>query len=280
MFKKTIVLLAFTLLLGAVPLLNPSAAASSGQVDAQGTLIFGTLHYLDKNGRYLTIKRDNGNLENYFFQRSTQIRNDKGYAGTSALIEGDRIKIQFQRAGSSFLDKVEILKTEREIKSIRKGKIHLLDSVTGKLNLSNGSKFDTYSWGYQSYYDRNSTYQLSKEAKVYFGDELINKSQYRYYNLYDAYFVTTMQFNKEVVEHVVIQRSSEKNLREEINLIDLKGNYLTVKSSSEKVYFHEGTIFIRNKRAVDAISITKGDKSFITADVINGKLYANIVYIY
>ncbi|MFC5604180.1 hypothetical protein [Sporosarcina koreensis] len=277
MIKKNFFLLAFTLLLGTFPLLHPASAAS--QLDEQGTLIFGTLHYLDKNGRYLTIKRDNGKLENYFFQRSTQIRNDKGFAGSSALIEGDRIKLQFQRAGSVFLDKVEIMKEEREVKSIRKGKIHLLDSVAGKLNISDGSKFDTYWWGYQSYYDRNSTYPLAKEASVYFGDQLINKSQYRYYNLYDAYFITTMQFNKEVVEHVVIQRGNDKHLREEIISINLNSNYLTLKSS-EKVYFHEGTIFIRNKRAVDPISITKGDNAFITTDVINGKLYANIVYIY
>lgn len=279
MIKKTFFLLLFTLLLGTIPLLHPTAAASSGQGDEQGTLIFGTLHYLDKNGRYLTIKRDDGNLENYFFQRSTLIRNDKGFAGRSALIEGDRIKLHFHRASSVFLDKVEIMKTEREIKSVRKGKIHLLDSVAGKLNIRDGSKFDTYWWGYQSYYDRNSTYQLSKEASVYFGDELINKSQYRYYNLYDAYFITTMQFNKEVVEHVIIQRGIEKRLREEIKLIDLTSEYLTLKSS-EKVHFHEGTIFIRNNRAVDPISITKGDIAFITTDVINGKLYANIVYIY
>lgn len=277
MIKKTFFLLTFTLLLGTIPLFHSASAAS--QPDEQGTLIFGTLHYLDKNGRYLTIKRDDGKLENYFFRRSTQIRNDKGLTGNSALIEGDRIKLQFQGPGSTSLDRVEIMKTEREIKSVRKGKIHLLDHVAGKLNISDGSKFDTYWWGYQSYYDRNSTYQLSKEAVVYFGDELINKSQYRYYNLYDAYFITTMQYNKEVVEHIVIQRSTEKHLREEINLIDLKSNYLTLKSS-EKVYFHEGTIFIRNKRAVDPISVTKGDKSFITADAINGKLYANIVYIY
>lgn len=277
--KKTFFLLIFTLLLGTSSLLHPTAAAASGQGDEQGTLIFGTLHYLDKNGRYLTIKRDDGILENYFFQRSTLIRNDKGLAGRSALIEGDRIKLYFQKAGSVFLDKVEIMKTEREIKSVRKGKIHLMDAVAGKLNISDGSKFDTYWWGYQSYYDRNSTYQLAKEASVYFGDELINKSQYRYYNLYDAYFITTMQFNKEVVEHVIIQRSNEKHLREEIKLIDLTSNYLTLKSS-EKVHFHEGTIFIRNKRAVDPISIIKGDNAFITTDVINGKLYANIVYVY
>ena len=211
MIKKiTLFLLAFTLLVGTFNLFHPTVAASSGQGDEQGTLIFGTLHYLDKNGRYLTIKRDNGNLENYFFQRSTIIRNDKGHAGSSSLIEGDRIKLHFQRAGSSFLGKVEIMKTETEVTSIRKGKIHRLDSVAGKLNISDGGKFNTYGWGSQSYYDRNSTYQLSKDVSVYFGDDLINRSQYRYYNLYDAYFITTTQFNKEVVEHVVIQQADRK----------------------------------------------------------------------
>ncbi|WHT48011.1 hypothetical protein QNH10_18490 [Sporosarcina thermotolerans] len=107
-------------------------SAEAATISEQSRIIFGTLQYLDKNGRYLTIKRDNGGLENYYFQRHTLIINDKGAAGLSALIEGDRLRLQFTETGSSRIDKVEVLNEEKEIESIRKGKIHQLDALSGK----------------------------------------------------------------------------------------------------------------------------------------------------
>ncbi|MDW0116854.1 hypothetical protein QTL97_07910 [Sporosarcina thermotolerans] len=253
-------------------------SAEAATISEQSRIIFGTLQYLDKNGRYLTIKRDNGGLENYYFQRHTLIINDKGAAGLSALIEGDRLRLQFTETGSSRIDKVEVLNEEKEIESIRKGKIHQLDALSGKIKLSDSSKYTHYSWGYQSYYNRNSTFQLSNDVLIYYGGQLLDSSQFRYYSKFDAFFVTSMSFTNEIVQRVIINRSSGKDLQEEITFLNEGQQFIELKSSG-KVNFHEGTIFIRNNRIVDPVSIMKGDKAFIATDNIDGKLYASIVYI-
>ncbi|WP_432357310.1 hypothetical protein [Sporosarcina sp. UB5] len=250
----------------------------SGQLDEQGRIIIGTLHYLDEHGRYIILEQNTGKLEKYFFRPTTQIRAYYGNTDKGALVEGSRVKLTIHRAGAIHMDKVEILDAEKEVESIRKGNIQLLNSVTGKITIRDGRKYEANSWRYWSYYNSNSSFQLSKEADVYFGNELINKSQYRYYNKYNAFFITTMHFNKEIVEHVIIQKYTEKNLREKITSINTEQSFFELQSSG-KVYFHEGTIFIRNKRIVDPISITKGDTAFIIAETNYGRTNASIVYI-
>ncbi|MDN4608015.1 hypothetical protein [Sporosarcina highlanderae] len=273
MIKRILSSLLIVFLLGST--MQPVNAAT---ITEQSRIIYGTLQFLDKNGRYLTLKRDDGKLENYYFQRRTQIINDKGIAGFSALIEGDRLRLQFLETGTAHMDKVEVLNGEKEIEAIRKGKIHQLDALSGKIKLSDNSKYTHYSWGFQSYYNRNSTFQLSKDALVYYGGQLVDKSQFRYYSKFDAYFVTTMNFTNETVQRVIINQISGKDLQEEITSLNQRQQYIELKSTG-RILFHEGTIFIRNNRIVDPISITKGDKAFVTTDTIDGKLYASIVYI-
>ncbi|WHT48012.1 hypothetical protein QNH10_18495 [Sporosarcina thermotolerans] len=144
--------------------------------------------------------------------------------------------------------------------------------------MSDSSKYTHYSWGYQSYYNRNSTFQLSNDVLIYYGGQLLDSSQFRYYSKFDAFFVTSMSFTNEIVQRVIINRSSGKDLQEEITFLNEGQQFIELKSSG-KVNFHEGTIFIRNNRIVDPVSIMKGDKAFIATDNIDGKLYASIVYI-
>lgn len=258
--------------------LRGKTGTQPGQLDERGTVMFGTIQHLNSSGNFLNLKSDTGELEKYYLKRNTLVYKNNVLENSNTLKEGDRVKLTIETTGSSYMDKIEILGLGTEIDSFRKGTIHQIDPVTRKINIRNGSKFLTFWWGSQSYYDKSNTFSIVKDASIYYGDQLVSRENLRSFANREAYFITTMNFGNEQVERIIIQHHNFQSNHEVISSINLRQDFLDLRSSG-KIYFHEGTIFIRNKRLVDPISIKNNDKAYIITDVIDGNRYASVVYI-
>lgn len=91
------------------------------------------------------------------------------------------------------------------------------------------------------------------------------------------YYVTTNTFGQEVVEKVIVLSMRERSYEGLITSVDTTNNYMRL-DTLNFLYYHGGTIFVRNGRLIEETSLVGQGKAFAITQPQGNTEVANMIY--
>ncbi|MCG7344254.1 hypothetical protein MHZ92_08920 [Sporosarcina sp. ACRSL] len=246
-------------------------------ISKRDKVITATITQIDRNGKFLTVKRDDGRESTYFITNRTEFFKGTTLRDLSVFYEGDRVKLTLPEYDTNRLETVEIIEQGIKIEGLYKGTILRIDQTNNKLLLKDEKVFENWYWRDRTY-KSTSSYTYSTKTPIYVGDEQIRPDRLRYYAGNEVHFVTIKQFGKEVIERMVIQKENERTFNEALASVNTKRKEVGLRQSGIFKY-HDGTILIRNGRLVDPIALQAAGTAFIATDGLNKSRFANVIHI-
>ncbi|WNS82138.1 hypothetical protein RRU94_15410 [Domibacillus sp. DTU_2020_1001157_1_SI_ALB_TIR_016] len=247
-----------------------------GAIDTRDRAVTGTINRIDPNGEFLSIRFDNGQTKTYYLNGQTEVYKGTTLVDLSVLYEGDRVKLTFSSYNTSYIQSIDVNTQGIKIERLVKGTIQAIDPIRRKLTIKNETTFKDWKW--DDKLPRQTSYTYTAKTPIYIGNQPIAIDKARYYQNNEAYFVTVRQFNKEVVERIVIRKNNERTFYEPLSSVTLAQKKLTLQKSGS-VSYHTGTILIRNGRIVDPNSLPFKGAAFVATDGRQKSEYANVIHI-
>ncbi|MCP3763145.1 hypothetical protein NLX67_12205 [Domibacillus sp. A3M-37] len=273
---KTGMLVEATVNLRLIKTMSGQSFSSPGAIDTRDKVVTGTINRIDPNGAFLSIRFDNGQSKTYYLNNQTEVFKGTTLVDLSVLYEGDRAKLTFFSYNSSYIQSIDVNTQGIKIERLAKGTIQTIDPIRRKLTVKNETTFKDWKWDKSPSTQKSYTY--TAKTPIYVGNQPIAIDKARYYQNNEAYFVTVRQFNKEVVERIVIRKSNERTFYEPMSSVNLSQKRLGLQKSGS-VSYHNGTILIRNGRMVDANSLPFKGSAFVVTDGRQKSEYANVIHI-
>ena len=259
-----------------VKTMSGQSFSSPGAIDTRDKVVTGTINRIDPNGSFLSIRFDNGETKTYYINDQTEFFKGTKLVDLSVLYEGDRVKLTFSSYNSSYIQSIDVNTQGIKLERLAKGTIQTIDPIRRKLTVKNETTFKDWKW--DDKLPRQTSYTYTAKTPIYVGNQPIAIDKARYYQNNEAYFVTVRQFNKEVVERIVIKRNNERTFYEPMSSVSLSQKRLRLQKSGT-VSYHAGTILIRNGRIVDANSLPFKGSAFVVTDGRQKSEYANVIHI-
>ncbi len=242
---------------------------------ATGYQLTGVITKTDPHGMYIQVKPEYGVEQQYYINRNTRFLKNGSVADVSMLYEGDRVKIKMPSQQTSTLAEVEIMSAGMLVENIYKGTLKSFDAYRNTITVTNGQAFENWMFG-ASVSTQLSTFNFTNETTIYAGNLPIKKEDLRYYFDKEVYFVTISQFSREIVQKIVILQDNERTYYDNFKSINTTYNYLAL-SSIGNIYYHKGSILIRNGRLVEPNSLTSFGTAFLITDGQTRGNYAHVV---
>lgn len=248
-----------------------------GKADAATKIVTGYVTTIDPNGMFITVKRDIGKETTYYINKSTTYTKDNSAVDISSMYVGDRVKLTLKGYTSSTVSKIDIITTGVEVENLYKGTIQKVNSITNKLTVKNEQPFTNWSFG-TNFFENLSTTSFQNNVNIYYGNRKITKNQLRKYVGSEVYYATVKQFNKEIIKKIVVLANNERTYYEPMTAVDTKYNFMNLEESG-RMYFHPGTIFIRNGRLVEPTALQAIGTAFVVTDGVTRSNYAQVIQI-
>lgn len=248
-----------------------------GTVNDRDKVVYGYVTQLDRNGKFLTIKMDDGKEKTSFIIAKTTFFKGKTYRDLSLVYEGDRVKLSYSQYDTNRLDSVEVIEQGVQVEGLYKGNILRIDQSTRKLSLKEEKIYENWHWRAKTP-NSTSSYTYSDKTPIYLGDEKISPDRLRYYTGNEVHFVTVKKFGEEIIEKMVIQKENERTFNEEMASVNTKRQEVVLRSSGTFTY-HGGTILIRNGRLIEPASLQAAGTAFVLTDGLAKSRYANVIHI-
>ena len=249
---------------------------SNSSTDAIGKNFSGTVNRIDKKGTYLSIKLTSGATKTYYINDDTEFYKDKSLVDLSVLFEGDKVKGSLVEHNSNMISTIEVNTQGAMIENIYKGTIQKIDPIQSKLVVKNEKIFKDWKW--QTDTSNNIVKTYTPKTTIYVGNKEIKQSQLRSYINDEVYYVTVSQFGKEVIQKIIIQKTSERTYYQPMTSINITTQKIGLKNVGILPY-HTGSILIRNGRLVDANSLQTSGTAFVLTDGPANKQFANVIQI-
>ena len=246
-------------------------------INERDRIITATVMQLERNGKFLSAKLDDGKENTYFITNRTEFFKGTTLTNVSNLYEGDRVKLSFSAYDSNRLESVEIIEQGIKIEGLYKGTINRIDQSNHKLHLKDEKVFENWYWR-ENTYKSTSSYTYSTKTPIFVGNEQIRPDRLRYYAGNEVHFVTVKQFGKEIIEKMVIQKENERTFNEDLASINTRKKEVGLRQSGIFKY-HDGTILIRNGRLIDPATLQAAGTAFVLTDGLNKSRYANVIHI-
>lgn len=253
-----------------------TSSTTPGAIDTLDRVLNGTINRIDPNGAFLSIRLDNNQAKTYYLNDRTEVFKGTRLVDLSVLYEGDRVKLTFSSNDTSYIQSIHVNTQGIKIERLAKGTIQIIDPIRRKLTIKNETTFKDWKW--DNKLPRQSSYTYTAKTPIYVGNQPIANDKIRYYQNNEAYFVTVRQFNKEIVERIVIKKNNERTFYEPMASVNLSQKRLALQKSGS-VSYHPGTILIRNGRVVDANSLPFKGSAFVVTDGRQKSEYANVIHI-
>ncbi|KAB7707426.1 hypothetical protein F9802_06645 [Bacillus aerolatus] len=247
------------------------------KIEHRDKVVTGTVNRIAKNGTFLSVRLDNGQSKTYYLNDQTEIFKGTTLVDLSVLYEGDRVKLVFTEYDTNYISSVEINTQGIKIEHLYKGTIHQMDPVRNKLIVKNEKVFRNWMWQTKSP-SGNTSYTYSTKTPIYVGNQPIKRDRLRFYTNHDVYFVTVSQFGQEVIEKMVIKQKNERTFYEPMTAVNTSSKWIRLKTAGP-IYYHNGTILIRNGRLVDSNSLQAMGTAFVVTDGAQKSEFANVVHI-
>jgi len=237
----------------------------------------GVVTSIDPNGLFITLKPDIGEETTYYINKDTTYQKNSSAVDISALYVGDRVKLNLKNPNTSIVTKIEISETGTLVENLYKGEIQAVNANTNKLTVKNQHAFVNWQFG-SSTTTALSTMDFSSKVPIYVGNTKIEKGQLKNYIGSEAYYATVKQFGKEVIEKIVVLKNNERTYYEPMLSVDTEYKLLKLKSAGT-LYFHDGTILIRNGRLIEPTGLMAYGTAFVISDGAARDHYAQVVQV-
>lgn len=237
----------------------------------------GVVTSIDPNGLFIIVKPDVGEETTYYINKETNYQKGSSATDISALYVGDRVKLNFKNKNTSVVTKVAISETGTLVENLYKGEIQAVNPNANKLTVKNQHAFINWQFGSQTTNDL-STMSFTSKVPIYVGNTKVEKGQLKNYIGSEAYYATVKQFGKEVIEKIVVLKNNERTYYEPMLSVDTDYQLLKLKSAGT-LYFHNGTILIRNGRLIEPTGLLAYGTAFVIADGAARDHYAQVVQV-
>jgi len=257
----------------------PGATVDSNSPSTVGSAktTAGVVTSIDPNGLYIMLKPDVGVETTYYINKETSYQKSSSAVDISALYVGDRVKLNFKNRNTSIVTKIEISETGTLVENLYKGEIQSVNPNANKLTVKNQNAFVNWQFGSQAT-TALSTMDFTSKVPIYVGNTKVDKGQLKNYIGSEAYYATVKQFGKEVIEKIVVLKNNERTYYEPMLSVDTNYQLLKLKSAGT-MYFHNGTILIRNGRLIEPTGLMAYGTAFVIADGSTRDHYAQVVQV-
>lgn len=237
--------------------------------------VTGIVTKIDPNGMYIQVKPDYDVEQQYYINRNTRFLKNNSVADLSMLYEGDPVKLKMPSQQTTTLVEVEMMNAGTLVEDIYRGKLKASDAYRNTITVEDGQAFENWMFG-SSVSSELSTFSFTNETTISAGSLPIRKEDLRYYYDKEVYFVTISQFGREIIQKIVILQDNERTYYDNFKSVNTTYNYLAL-SSIGNMYYHKGSILIRNGRLVEPNSLTKFGTAFLITDGQTRGSYAHVV---
>ena len=235
----------------------------------------GIVTKIDPYGMYIQVKPEYDVEQQYYINRNTRFIKNSSVADLSMLYEGDRVRMKMPSQQTSTLAEVEIMGAGLLVENIYKGTLKTSDQYRNTITVTNGQPFENWMFG-TSVSTELSSFTFTNETTIYAGNLPIKKEDLRYYYGKEVYFVTLSQFSKEIVQKIVILQDNERTYYDDFKAVNTTYNYFAL-SSIGNMYYHKGSILIRNGRLIEPNSLTSFGTAYVISDGQTRGNYAHVV---
>lgn len=250
--------------------------STSGQINANSRSVTGIVTEIDPYGMFISVKPDSGRERQYYVNNNTQYFKNSNQATLASMFIGDRVQLRFSSATSSTATRVTMSDVGTRVSGIYKARLHLFSSTTNRLTVRNEEQFKN--WDFQQNRDtRLKAYKTTSKTSYYVGGMQISRSQLSNYRGSEVYYVTTNTFGQEVVEKVIVLSMRERSYEGLITSVDTTNNYMRL-DTLNFLYYHGGTIFVRNGRLIEETSLVGQGKAFAITQPQGNTEVANMIY--
>ncbi|MBB4823508.1 translation initiation factor IF-1 [Sporosarcina luteola] len=260
-----------------VKALRGKTGTQAAVTESRDRIMTGLVSQLDPQGKFLSIRLDDGRSQTYFITNQTKFFKGSTQKDRSVIHEGDRVKLSLSTYNTNRADSIEVIDHGIQVEALYKGKIQRIDSTNHKLIVAEEQIFKNWLW-WASTHKSNSSYTYSTKTPIYVGTEQIQPDRLRYYANQDIYYVTVKQAGKEVIQKMVIKNANERTFNESIASVNLNRKEIGLHQSGTFRY-HDGTILIRNGRLVDPVSLQAAGTALIITEGGNKSAFANVIHI-
>jgi hypothetical protein len=235
----------------------------------------GIVTKIDPNGMFITVKPDYLSEQDYYINRNTRFLKNNTVSDLNMLYEGDRVKMKFPTATTSTIYELEIMNAGVLVENIYKATLKSADAYRNTFTVSNAQPFENWMFG-ASVNNALATFTFTNETSIYAGNMKIKKEEFRNYVNKEFYFATIKQFGKEIVKKIVILQENERTYYDHFKSINTNYNLLTLNTVGN-IYYHGGSILIRNGRLVEPTTLTSYGTAFLITDGVTRGNYAHVV---
>ena len=239
--------------------------------------IAGVVTSIDPKGMFIMVKPDVGNETTYYMNKDTTYQKNSSAVDISSLYVGDRVKLKLNSNSTSILSKVEISTSGTLVENLYKGEIQTVNVNSNKLTVKNQHAFVNWQFG-SGPTSTLSTMSFSSKVPIYVGNKKIDKGQLKNYIGSEAYYATVKQFGKEVIQKMVVLQNNERTYYEAMTAVDTSYQFLKLKSAG-RIYYHDGSILIRNGRLIEPTALMAYGTAFVLTDGTTRDNYAQVVNI-
>ncbi len=275
-FKKGMAVEA-TVSLRNVTRLEGKSTVEEGAIVEKSKELAGIVTKIDPNGMFVHVKLDSGTEKQYYINSDTAYVKGKSQVDISTMYEGDRVKLKLSSATSSVVAEVEIIQTGTLIQNLYKGQLHTVNVRNNRFIVSNAKAFEDWEFGTRQDKDL-TTFSFTNNTTFYSGNKKINKNQLQYYRNSDLYYVTKKQFSREIVEKVVVLEDNERTFYDQITTVDTSNQFFRLKNFG-LMYYHNGSILVRNGRLVEPSTLTAWGTAFVLTDGVTKSNTTHVVNI-
>ena len=251
---------------------------TAGQINPNGRSLTGVVTEIDPYGMFITVKPDNGRETQYFINNETQYFKNSNQTTLAGMFIGDRVQLRFSSATSSTVTRVTMSDVGTKVAGIYKARLQVFSGATNRLTVRNEEQFKN--WDFQQMNGtRLKAYKTTSQTTYYVGGMKISKNQLSNYRGSELYYVTTNTFGQEVIEKVVVLSVRERSYEAPIGSVDTTNNYMRLDLDTLKfLYYHGGTILVRNGRLIEETSLSGQGKAFAVTQPQGNTEIANMIY--
>ncbi|MER2106322.1 MAG: phosphate ABC transporter ATPase [Solibacillus sp.] len=250
----------------------------------------GVVTKIDPNGLFITVKLDASSIQpeagkplnanttqTYYVNSNTTYFKDSQNVDLSTLYEGDRVKLHFSGMNSSAVASLEIIATGVLIENLYKAQLNTVNAMENTITVKNPHPFANWAFG-QSTTNNQTVFSFTNATSIYAGNKEITKNQLKNYRNSDLYYVTVKQFSKEVVKKMVVLTQNERTFYQPLTGVNTTYNFFKLETAGQ-LYYHAGSILVRNGRLVDATSLAASGTMYVVTDGNTSSKYAHVANI-
>ena len=235
----------------------------------------GVVTKIDPNGMFVQVKTEFDGERQFYINTNTKFVKNNTIVDLTMLYEGDKVKVKIPNQQTSTLVELEIMATGVMVENIYKATLKSADAYRNTITVENAQAFENWMFG-STVSSKLTTVNLSTAASLYAGNTSIKKENLSQYIGKDVYFVTVTQFSREVIQRIVVLQDNERTFYDNLNAINTAYNYIQLNSAGN-LYYHNGSILIRNGRLIEPTSLTSFGTAFVVTDGINRGNFAHVV---